>query len=60
LSCFLLKWSLQEVVHFMRQKTRQPFPIYNDGARAGLQVKQMLDLLEVMLYSGMDRVRNAA
>jgi len=28
----------------MRQKTRQPFPINNDGARAGLQVKQMLDL----------------
>jgi len=26
----------------MKQKTRQPFPINNDGARAGLQVKQML------------------
>jgi len=27
----------------MKQKTRQPFPINDDGARAGLQVKQMLD-----------------
>jgi len=44
----------------MKQKTRQSFPINNDGARAGLQVKQMLDLLEVMLHSGVDSVRNAA
>jgi len=44
----------------MKQKTRQPFPINNDGARTGLQVKQMLDLLEEMLYLGVDSVRNAA
>ena len=31
---------------FREQKTRQPFPIMIDGARAGLQVKRMLDSLE--------------
>ena len=30
------------LLHFMKQKTRQPFPNDNDGARAGLQVKCML------------------
>jgi len=29
-------------------------------ANSPLQVKRMLDLLEVMLYSGVDSVRNAA
>ena len=28
---------------FREQKTRQPFPIMIDGARAGLQVKCMLE-----------------
>ena len=56
---FAQVWAISLVLN-MKQKTRQPFPINNDGARTGLQVKQMLDLLEEMLYLGVDSVRNAA
>ena len=37
---FAQVWAILLVLN-MKQKTRQPFPINNDGARAGLQVKQM-------------------